>query len=193
MTKRRTSRSLLHIGVTAVLWCGAAGAPAIAGEACVTCAEPAAVYRCALEGPDVGQAAEPGVQLLCITVLAKRGGHKSCSIDSTAAAAPCNGALVTLARPPAGTTVPAASEAAATGGPAGPAPPASAPSKAPPATVEALAKDAAEQTKKDWEKTKSTVNETASSAGQEIKKAGSTVGAALKNSWDCLASLFSKC
>ena len=196
MTKRRTNGYKLPKIVTAFMMMGTAVMPAMAAETCVTCSGPTATYRCALDGSDASRTADPALQVLCITELAKRGGHSSCSIDRTTANPPCNGELVTLARPPAGSPVPAVVETAPANPPADTAAvpaPAAPPSKGPPATVEALAKEAAEQTKKDWEKTKTSVKETTDAAGHEIKKAGNTVGSALKKSWECLSSLFSQC
>lgn len=174
---------------------------AMAGELCVVCSEPNGAYRCAIEGDTSSGPPLPGVQLLCIKELATRGAHKSCSIDRTAAAGPCDAALVTLARPADGTLqavappverpVSAAVSDATTSPPAQP--PVQPTKDNPPATVEALAKAAAEQSKKDWDKTNAQVKETTAVAGQQLEKAGNAVGNAVKKSWDCVASLFAHC
>ena len=121
-------RGLIRLAVVAV---SAASLSAQAGEVCVACAEPAASYRCALEGADPSAIDGPGIQLLCIKELASRAGHKSCSIDR---ARPCNGPLMLVQRAPG---------VAPASGPETPAPsgdPAAIPDPgAPPATVEELA------------------------------------------------------
>ncbi len=76
---------------------GLATQPASAGQHCVTCSGPAASYLCeAQNGP--GILAANGGQLACITELAKRGGHDSCSIIRRAAAK-CNGLIPTILYP----------------------------------------------------------------------------------------------
>ncbi len=169
-------------------------------ELCVVCAEPAMTYRCALQGDTQPGNAPPGLQLLCIKELATRGGHKSCSIDRTHTAENCNAVLVTVAAPT-GDAAPAPAAPAAP--PPSPAsdqtPPAPIPKTGPaakdtpPPTVEALAKQTADQSKKDWEKSQIELKESATHAGQKLEQTGSAIGSAVKKSWDCLASLFSKC
>src|SRR5688572_29672822 len=50
---------------------------ATAQEYCVACSGPNAVYRCVIDGaqPRGGQP----LQMLCVTAMAKQGGHASCS------------------------------------------------------------------------------------------------------------------
>ena len=164
---------------------------ALAGEVCVTCAEPAATYRCALEGHNPSSPAAAGVQLLCIKEMAGRAGHNSCTIDR-GRTLPCEGEVV-LITPPTGGVVPAV-------GPPGPAVPendaipAPVPGPAkPPETVEALAKQTAAQSKKDWDETTQKLKDGTKAAGEDIKNAGTNVGVVAKKSWDCVTSLFSKC
>ncbi len=69
-----------------------------AGELCVTCAEPAAVYRCAIEKAD--QLDKLGIdekipRKICSEVLARTGGHKSCEITGKSGE-PCDGTLKTV-------------------------------------------------------------------------------------------------
>jgi hypothetical protein len=170
---------------------------AVGAELCVVCSEPAMTYRCALEGDTQPGSARPGLQLLCIKELATRGGHRSCSIERAQPAANCNGALVTIAQP-AGNLAPAATlpppAPSTTQNPPAPIPAAEpTPKEAPPPTVEALAKQTAEQSKKDWENSNTELKESAANAGHKLEQAGSAVGKAVKKSWDCLTSLFSKC
>lgn len=180
-----TGRAGLAVLAGAAL--GLAVGQAAAGELCVTCTDPAAVYRCAIEGDAPGSTLEPGLQLHCIKELASTKGHRSCSVDRTRGKAPCEGTPVTLARP-AGGIVPAATPPAPVPPPpdtadAGAAAAAPVPGpQQPPATVEELAKQTAEQGKKDWEKT-----------NDKLKEGGQAVGGAVKKSWDCLISLFSRC
>jgi len=74
-----------------------AAEPAHAGQHCVTCVGPEATYLCeAQNGP--GILAANGGQLACITGLAKRGGHDSCSVIRRAAAK-CDGLVPTVLYP----------------------------------------------------------------------------------------------
>lgn len=171
--------------------------PAIGTELCVVCAEPAMSYRCALEGDAATGPVPAGLQLLCVKELATRGGHKSCSVDRARTVETCNAALVTLARPAGEPPASLAIAPAATAPGAEPTVPGPAPfepaANAPPATLEALAKDAAEQSKKDWETSQAKLKETTATAGQKIEQAGNAVGNAVKKSWDCVLSLFARC
>lgn len=181
---------------TALILLVVAAQQSAAEELCVVCNDPPATYRCDQgNGPATG----PGLQLSCIKQLAQRGGHQSCTIDRTRAGAPCNGLLVTL-DPAAADTAPAPVAIAPSSGSnatpaqtALPAPIPAQPKDAPPATVEALAKQTAEQSQKEWEETNAKVKETTQAAGQNLKKAGGAVGEAVKKSWDCVVSLFSAC
>ena len=155
------------------------------------------MYRCALDGHNPSAAAEAGAQLLCVKELASRVGHKSCSIDRVRTV-PCEGELVLVHRPaggavsvtaPAGGTIAAPAEATETAAVPAPIPGLA----APPDTVEQFAKQAAEQSTKDWEKTKATLKEGSQDAGKNLEKAGTAVGTAAKKSWDCVASLFARC
>lgn len=164
---------------------------ALADDLCVVCSDPPVTYRCQLEGSDPAAPVTPGTQFLCIKEIATRGHHASCSISRDQAASPCNGVLVVLAKPdiaplkaPAGSAEPPPQIAGAPSPP--PAAAQGADGNAPPATMEALAKEAASQTKKDWDNT-------TKAAGDGVKKAGDTVGSAVKKTWKCLTSLFTSC
>ncbi|MBL8884255.1 MAG: hypothetical protein JNL45_14510 [Hyphomicrobium sp.] len=99
-------------------------------EFCVSCSGPPAQYRCTFSG-DAGITPKGGLQLFCITTLAREGGHESCAVDRQTAGA-CAGTPKVLALP-AGTepggvaeeTPPPAQPAPAAGAPAPPAPPSS--------------------------------------------------------------------
>lgn len=76
----------------------AAAGYAAAGELCVTCAEPAAVYRCAIDkAEDLEKLGidEKIPRKICAKVLAKTGGHASCRITGKPGE-PCNGTLKTV-------------------------------------------------------------------------------------------------
>jgi hypothetical protein len=160
-----------------------------AAEVCVSCAEPVLTYRCGVVGDDPGVRMDQATQLLCIKEIAAKGNHASCSVDR-ARKGPCDGALVAVERSASAgndvsgvaaiqekTTVPAVALDP----------------DAPPQTVEALAKQSAAQTQKNWAKTSEQVTEGAKAAGKGIESAGTAVGSAAKKTWDCMTSLFSKC
>ena len=174
--------------VLAVLTCLQVG-PAEAQEYCVSCSEPNALYRCVIEGaqPRGGQS----LQMLCVTAMAKDGGHATCSVKrgtvfecdgtvkrvpwaalnvpaQTEAAAPQPWAIETAPPKPAPAASPVPSAAA-------PAPAATPGPEAPPQTVLELAKRTNEKTT------------------EQMKKAGDTVKEATKKTWDCMLSLFTRC
>lgn len=93
--RRQFHRSPLWSGALTALVAFFAAWPAHSGEYCVSCSGPEAQYRCAVEGQ---AAADPGARLLCITSLAKSGGHQSCTIDRKSAP-PCPGELKVIAAP----------------------------------------------------------------------------------------------
>lgn len=80
------TRLLLLTALAAAL--AARAAPA-AAEFCVTCTGPDAAYRCAFEG-ETAATPQAGLQLLCISTLARDGGHQSCTIDRKRTP-PCSG------------------------------------------------------------------------------------------------------
>ena len=89
-----------------------------ATEFCVTCTGPEASYRCTFAG-EPGNGLSAGLQLHCISTLAREGHHQSCAV-SRATQTPCGGALKVLALPevsPGSPSLPAGSAAGgATGG-----------------------------------------------------------------------------
>ena len=70
-------------------------ASAGAQEFCVTCASPEASYRCLIGGEAPMAARSSRGQFLCITELAKAGGHASCSA-TRGQATPCPGETRTV-------------------------------------------------------------------------------------------------
>jgi hypothetical protein len=158
----------------------ALGAGSAAGqEFCVACSDPPGIYRCVIDGaqPRGGQS----LQMLCVTAMAKEGGHATCSVrrgtvfdcDGTVKRVPWT-ALEPLPQPevsqsrdvPAAPAEPTKPGAAA---PPGPAP------GAPPETMVDLAKQANEKTV------------------EQMKKAGESVKEATKKTWECVVSLFTRC
>src|SRR5262245_34960619 len=149
-----------------------------AQEYCVSCSEPNALYRCVIEGaqPRGGQS----LQMLCVTAMAKDGGHATCSVKR-GTVFECDGAVKRV--PWAALDAPAQQEgsapqpwapataarpepAASPPPPAAPAPGAASGPEAPPQTVLELAKRTNEKT------------------AEQMKKAGETVKEATKKTWD---------
>jgi hypothetical protein len=180
------------IGLLAV---GLFALPVAAAETCVVCTTPPATYRCTIEGAErVAQfrGSDRVLQYVCITELAKLGGHASCSVGRKSADI-CTGELKVLQ---AGDALAAAESAIGEPGPrpglaqsAQPGPPAD----GPPRTLEELARKSVEQSADQLQSAGKTVKDTAKTAGQQIEKAGDAVGGAVKKTWTCLASLFTNC
>jgi len=161
-----------------------AAGPAAGQEFCVACSGPPGVYRCVIDGaqPRGGQS----LQLLCVTAMAKQGGHATCSVKR-GTVFDCDGvvkripwtALEATQQPPTprAPDAPAAPQRPAAAAPSAPAP--AAPSgpapDAPPQTVVDLAKQANEKTV------------------EQVKRAGETVKEATKKTWECVISLFTRC
>lgn len=116
-----------------VLLAAVTAAHAETQEYCVVCTGPVAQYRCTFAG---GGANHPGLQLHCISTLAREGGHESCAIGR-ASKTPCQGVLKVLNLPEAAPVPPAAADAPMTApGNAGASPPAAAIGEPPQADVE---------------------------------------------------------
>src|SRR5215475_1378233 len=145
-------------------------------EFCVACSDPPSICRCVIDGaqPRGGQS----LQMLCVTAMAKEGGHATCSVsrgtvfdcDGTVKRVPWT-ALEPLAQPEVSQSreVPAAPAEPGAAAPPGPAP------GAPPQTMVDLAKQANEKTV------------------EQMKKAGESVKEATKKTWECVVSLFTRC
>ena len=173
---------------------------AAAQEFCVTCTGPDATYRCVIGGDATAAARSSRGQFLCITELAKSGGHASCSA-ARAQSTPCPGEMRTVmfpagadqgAPPLAETPAPLSPPMTPTDG-AAPAPTAApvqqqaqppmphepqaveAPTDGQPKSVEELAK-----------KTGEAVTDSAQSAGNAVTNA-------VKKTWTCVTSLFGDC
>src|SRR5215475_6936568 len=137
-------------------------------EFCVACSDPPGIYRCVIDGaqPRGGQS----LQMLCVTAMAKEGGHATCSVKR-GTVFDCDGAVKripwTALEPLSQPEVSTSREAPAA--PATPAP------DAPPQTMVDLAKQANEKTV------------------EQMKKAGESVKQATKKTWECVVSLFTRC
>jgi type IV secretory pathway VirB10-like protein len=192
-----------------------------ASEYCVVCAGPDATYKCQVDGPPGSNNSDPRQQLLCISELAKLGGHDSCSINRKAAdpnsGETCAGELKVLSapasapqiNPPAATTTDApassshpipAAEAPRPLDPANPDTPAEPGPDKVPQTMEELAGQTMKNSKENLKKAGDAIGGTgdaiaggAKKAGETIGEAGSSVGTAAKKTWNCLASLFNDC
>ena len=72
------SRGDCVMGLALATAVGVLAGRAEAQEYCIACTEPAAVYRCVIDGarPGGGQS----LQMLCITSMAKDGNHATCGI-----------------------------------------------------------------------------------------------------------------
>lgn len=159
--------------------------PAAAAEYCVTCANPPAMYRCAISGTASEPGSDPGQSLACIQQLATAGKHETCLV-SKSAPFPCPGELRTIEAQLAPPPPPPQAEGDA-------AKPTAPPPNAVPRTVEELAKQTVEQTKTGIEKAGEAVSGTVDKAGEATGKAGSAIGNAMKKTWDCLSTLFTGC
>jgi hypothetical protein len=170
-----------------VLFSGAATAQ----EVCVACKGPDRGYRCTVKDGDRVKhvrGAQKGIEFLCLSELARAGGHESCRV-STGYSGPCIGHPyeidvaqvvrdnVVLGRPP---EVDAGAAGAAVAVPAKPqATPAK---KGPPETLEQLARETLEKSKNQL-----------SNADESVRKAGGAVTGAMKQTWECIASFFKRC
>jgi hypothetical protein len=146
-----------------------------AQEFCVSCAEPAAVYRCVIDGAQPG-GSQP-LQVLCITAMAKEGHHASCSLKR-GTVFDCNGPVKRVSWSAYNPGVPAAMPPAASAEKGAPKQGAAAPRAKPgdpPQTVEEMAKRAGGQ------------------AGDQVKSVGQKMGEATKKTWNCIVSLLTRC
>ena len=168
-------------GIVSAVVLGALAGRAEAQEYCVSCSEPSALYRCVIEGarPGGGQS----LQLLCVTSMAKDGGHAACSVKR-GTVFECDGPVKRV--PWAGLEAPAQAQET---DPAAAKPDASAAKiepdpnpNEPPKTVVDMAKRANEQTAEQMKK-----------AGENVKTTGEAIGTATKKAWDCLFFLFKQC
>lgn len=157
------------------LICCAMTGRAVAQEYCVSCTEPNAVYRCVIEGAQPG-GSQP-LQVLCITTMAKQGGHATCSVKR-GTVFDCDGPVkripwAALNAPPA----PAPGQQTAVQPPPAPGPTADTKPDGgePPKTVLEMAKRANEKT------------------AAQLKQANEKMKAQAKKTWECVSSFFTRC
>jgi hypothetical protein len=162
------TRSAGTTGLALLALCGLAG-QSRGQEYCVACTEPSGIYRCVIE--DARPGGKQPLQTLCVTAMAKEGGHAACSVKG-GTVFDCNGPVKRVSwsayNDPgvkAGVQAPTKPQASQ---------PATDPSQ-PPTTVEEMAKRANQKTT------------------EQIKKANEDMGAATRQTWRCIASFFTRC
>jgi hypothetical protein len=166
-----------------------------AQEFCVTCSGPTAAYRCLIGGENTNAAARSSRgQFLCITELAKAGGHASCSAtrgQSTSCPGETRTVMFSLADPgaaPLATTSPP---------PLVPVPSSTTPlppgHDLPPVALPPPQAQPAQPTPPVETGTAPPANEKPNAVEDLANKTGKAVGNAVKKSWDCVASLFGDC
>jgi hypothetical protein len=196
-----------RIAAVALLASCCAG-PALAYEYCVTCEGPPAMYRCVIDGTPEGAGKDSSSSLYCISQMAAKGRHETCSV-ARGAPFPCPGFTAVIAAPATPPMQEAPPSAAANAPPADappphdqpppaeqhaaePAPPADTPAPVP-RTVEELAGQTVKSSKEGIEKAGEAIGGTAKKAGEHISNAGSAIGNAASQTWNCITSLFSSC
>lgn len=141
----------------------------VAGEYCVECSEPAATYRCVFAEDELVAGKLPGraMQVVCMTELAKAGGHGFCRVTAGKFGM-CNGVERVVGVAPRDDG----------GEKAAPAPAAS----QPPATLADLAKQTAQSS-----------GDQLKDAGSAIKSGAKKIGSTVGDAFDCVFSLFQRC
>ena len=188
----------------------AASSGAFAGESyCIKCAGPDVTYKCEILAPPVGQPAQ-SLKLFCIYRLAKEGGHASCAVR-TAAGAQCDGIKTELVYD--GPMQNYDDQTVAAGlddgeyadqGAVDQAAMEQAGDEAPPKTlVEATSRavessgrqlsNAGKSVKNATNKVGDTVASAAKKTGDAFVSTGEAIGNAAKDTYRCIASLFSNC
>lgn len=220
--KTKATSAWPSAGLLSVLLSALMAPPLEAGEYCVSCTGPQASYRCTFTG-DGSPSQSPGLQLTCISELAKLGGHESCTIERNRQGA-CGASTKVFAAPEAfATPAPAAAKQSPTSAaaevpvkksapaaippadhaadpsaapeeqPQTAADPAADPNDKPPRTVKEIVDKSTADTKENAGKAGAAIEEAAKSTGSVVEKAGAAIGAAAKKSWTCLTSLFGDC
>jgi hypothetical protein len=168
---------------------------AAAAEVCVVCSGPDATYRCTVDHSSNIERYRSGdrvLQLLCISELAKAGGHTKCRVSRDPTGF-CAGEARTIGL----AGIEAALAAGSAGAPPGPVDAhetVPAPVQGgPPRTVEQLARQATQASSVQLRKAGEVMTDSASSAASRLEKAGDAIGGAVKKTWLCLTSLFKQC
>ena len=187
------TRYLLLVAAAPILGLATGGS---AQEFCVTCASPEASYRCLIGGQGSTASRSSRGQFLCITELAKAGGHASCSA-TRGQATPCPGetrtVMFTVGDPEASPleTTPTAAPTA----PVAPLAPGKdiAPVPLPPPSQPQPPEPTPQTTEAPEEPKPNAVEKFAKKTGEAVTETGEAVGSAMKKTWDCVASLFGDC
>jgi hypothetical protein len=174
-------------------------AGAFGQEFCVTCSSPAASYRCLIGGNASMASRSSRGQFLCITELAKAGGHSSCSA-TRGQATPCPGETRTVMFA-VGDPEASPLEATPMTAPPGPGAPLAptkdiSPVPLPPPGEQRPPTHAPQTTDAPAtpeEPKPNAVEKFAKQTGEAITDTGTAVGNAAKKTWDCVASLFGDC
>ena len=159
--------------VAASLWL--CGAPASAGNVCVSCDGPPAVYSCSYAPDATGQTpnrSARSMQFVCIQDVARQYQHSSCKVNRNQLG-PCNGQVHMIPQNAAATPPQNATNNEVTT--QTPVPAIVPKKKREPPTVIEMAK------------------RTAASTNKQIKKSARKVSKAAKSTWRCVTTLFSKC
>ena len=168
---------------------------AMAQGVCVECKGPDRGYRCTVKDAERAQQFRGGqraLEFLCMSEIARVGGHQICRV-STAYSGPCIGQpheidMAQLGKDGVIGGKPPGMEDGTAMAPGGMAiAPVDAQAKGsakkgPPETLEELARETVSKSKAQL-----------SNADEGVRKAGSAVGGAVKQTWECLASLFKRC
>ncbi|HWB46559.1 MAG TPA: hypothetical protein VG900_14040 [Hyphomicrobiaceae bacterium] len=165
-------RPALVLLCAASVW-GAATGSASAQEYCIACTDPPGLYRCIIEGARPG-GAQP-LPMLCVTTMAKQGGHARCSVKS-GTVFECDGQIKRIPW-----TAEGPQESAPAPKPA--APPAKRDADGqPPKTMVDLAK-----------KTDRNIKDVNKNFKESINETNQAIGKAAKKTWTCLTSFFTQC
>lgn len=176
-----TSRQILVWAVAL----SAAATAAVGQEYCVACTEPSGLYRCIIEDARPGVA--PSLQVVCISRIAKEGGHGQCAVKRGVTVFECDGIVKRISMAAdAPAAQPPTAPATAVPNAAQPAPSSSSGTAAAVSTPPAAGPTPANEPPK-------TVAEMAKRAKADSDKSMEKAGAFLKKSFSCIASLFTKC
>lgn len=170
---------------------------AVAATYCVTCDEPQARYACSVDAPP-----NAGLQLYCMSELAKAGHHARCTI-SRGEQSTCGGDVRTLAAPQGLLGQPALSAApkdAAAGGT--PEQPPTQPEQdadalkqknQQPKTVQEIIEKSGGAAVDGLSKTGEAAVDVTEQTGGVLQNAGNSIAGAAKKTWTCVVSLFGDC
>ena len=154
-------------------------ARALAAEVCVVCTGPNATYRCTTDQASKLERLRGGdraLHFMCITALAKAGGHTKCRVSRDASGF-CAGEARTIGLAELEAALASGGAGRASDGPDGPEAASKPAQPGPPRTVEELARRTTQT----------------SSPGAPLEKTSEAIGGAMKKSWLCITSLFTQC